>query len=167
MKLFFRPDPFIDKNGQEIELEDIEIEEWEVSQDETNFADFTIFRGDNYFRYLSTYRLDCASPQDFQEELENLWNDIVLGINTEDEEFRKFLLSKRKNSLGRLDENSGVKLQLDLEGLKDMNKGLKAALEIIEEDDMNTPSSPITYEDIIKAIEKQKQDVERLSGDKE
>ena len=30
MKLLFRPDPFIDKNEQKIELEDIEIEDIEV-----------------------------------------------------------------------------------------------------------------------------------------
>jgi hypothetical protein len=164
MKLLFRPDKFTDKNGQEIELEDIEIEEWDVSQDETNFVEFSIYDEPDYFKRFK-YLLDCQTPDDLQEELENIWNDIVLGINTEDEEFRKFLLSKRKNSLGRLDENSGVKLQLDLEGLKDMNKGLKIANEIIEEQDMTAAAPRSTsYEDIVEFVKKKrKEDEEMLS----
>jgi hypothetical protein len=97
----------------------------------------------------------CGRKDDKQYKIHIPWSQF------------RHIIPYKKFNLGRLDENSGVKLQLDLEGLKDMNKGLKAALEIIEEDDMNIPSSPITYEDIIKAIEKQKQDIERLSGDKE
>ena len=60
-------------------------------------------------------------------------------------------LDEEENILGRLNENSGIKLQLDEQGLKDMNKGLKAALEIINEEDLESPlypTKPYHYIDI-------------------
>jgi hypothetical protein len=152
MKLLFRPDKFTDSKGQEIELEDIEIEDVNIegcSECSCGYGWINITFNRKVdppmvFSTITTENLD--SIWDLQDEIEKTWN-----ASLPDEPF------KRKNSLGRLDENSGVKLQLDLEGLKGINKGLKIANEIIEEQDMTAPIS-LTYEDIIKAIERKKED---------
>lgn len=123
MKLLFRPDPFIDKKGDKIELEDIEIEE--VYSTCHNFITFSINKD---------YSIDVLSIKEIQESIEELWNYGDKGI------------FKIKNNLGRLDENSGTKLQLDLEVLKEMNKVLKTVNEVTE-DELNAPNSPRVYID--------------------
>lgn len=175
MKLLFRPDPFKDEKGEEIELEDIEIEYIKgegCTEDDCGYAtlEISLVRTDGYISF------EFSDEEDIQNEVEKIWNGgISIPVEVfkrKENKFEKLYKTKQTvdlgkltwphsnlhPALGRLDENSGTKLQLDLEGLKGMSEGLKVALEIIDESDLKTPSVT-TYEDIIKFIEKKKDDL--------
>lgn len=130
MKLLFRPDKFKDKNGVEIELEDIEIKD--LYHD--GWYNIEIVRNEKFPNSVKSFSVNTI--WDLQKEIEEIWN-----ICLPDEIF------KRKNNLGRLNEDSGVKLHLDEQGLKNMNKGLKIALGMIDTESLSPPERPQIFID--------------------
>lgn len=116
MKLLFRPDKFKDKNGVEIELEDIEIKD--LYHD--GWYNIEIVRNEKFPDSIKSFSVN--SIWDLQKEIEEIWN-----ICLPDEIFKR-----KENKFEKI-----RKQKVDLGKPSFFISNLHPALDIINEDDLN------------------------------
>lgn len=127
MKLLFRPDKFKDKNGVEIKLEDIEIEDIQPERCDCGcdgaFLNITIVR---HKHEPATFK--DVGIEELQKLVENAWNsssipDLVFK--------RKEIKTKQRVNLGKTIQYSN----------------LPPVLDIINEEDLEAPTRPQIFLD--------------------